>query len=1714
MTHQIFGNRSRPAMICTVFALVALILASGTIGCRIIQPYWSENRNDGFPGQIGQYTIAGGGALDIRSDNFRLVIPAGAAADGTSLNVSMVYEPPIPIGTTQTTGSRVLPPNGFVKLSSAYDVTISPSTTILSRPARLELPFQPDAQARAHPESILVACEHDTAGWSLLVPALDIDHGLAVVETTMFSRWMVVRPVDTSRTFPALTIAMEPATAIASHGRAFATDLKLTHTVTGIDPGSIVSNELTIVGVNGALPPGAIAGTSESRAFPTDSLGRAVLAMNNSPYISHVTQGGSLMYILRFPVTGLYPANLADRLLLRWVIKRSDGFSFQREYPVSLIEAEAPSSGDMGGTPQLVAFIPTDGATDVPGQTPIEMTFDLEMDRSSVVEATTISPAAGTAEATWTDNQHLRLSFPSPWPADTTVTVSLASSAKSLAGTGMATSYEWSFTTRDAADEDPPSLVSIAPASGSVLVPINTRLVLRFSKPMLPSTVEAAITTIRPAVGQLSFDWSADRTAVGILPATQWQSETDHEIEIGSSAADTDGLLLGQPVRFTFRTSAVSGPTVVMIDPEPEEILATAPNALKFQFSRTMNRTLTAGAFSVTPAPNGTPTFGWASGDTELSITWPSSFPEGREVIASFSSAARDKSNLPLSGTTRFRFFTRDTAPPAVVSVLPADGSTDIFRNVPIQLVFSEPMHTTAVVTAIRISPPTDGLTYAWNTAGTHLTITPSLLWPVGSQILLTVDTGATDQSGNGLSAPFILTFQSGSVQAPAVAGSMPPSGSAAVPRSQPLTLAFSQPIQPTSLANALTFDPAPAGGVSISWSADSTIATLTPSPAWANAATVTVTIGTSVVNTTGVGLVATTTVTFTTIDDEAPSVVSITPANGAIDVSTTASLTVLFSEAMDTASVLGTVSLTPAAAGTMRSRISDGGRRFEVSWSQPLSGLTNYTLGIGTDARDTAGNRLVQPISSVFRTLDTSFTDTTPPTVLDGQETPRANAVFVASSTVVSLSFSTAMNQDSVATAFSLKTGGSTVAGSSRWESNRFIFTPSSPLGMGIEYTVRLASSAARLNGVPMAADWVATFTTAPDTAPTLSSTIPADGAVDVPANQSIVLEFSAPMSTGTVAVNVVPEGLGQKTSLWSADQRRLTISYTGGFAGVTSYRVTVGSGARNSFGTSITGGLTFEFTSEAVAGPKVLAISPSVGATDVRRTASLTLTFDMAMDKASTIAGLSTTPTPSGTPTVTWSSGDTVVSLAWPIDLSFGTTYSVQLAETAQSATGQQLNSPFSAYFTVESRPQLVSGSEYPAPGATNVATGTAIRLTFSKPMNQASVASAFGMTAQGAAVSGTISWADSTMTFTPSAALPASATCVVTVTTSARDTNGNTLAAPISWRFDTVTLTGTVWQQLLASDFTATDRFSPRRGHATVSFDNRLWVIGGTDGATFFNDIWSSGDGVSWRLELAHTGASSTTQFSGRTNHACAVFNGRIWLTGGYIDTGTGIDVTDDVWSSADGVTWRLESASAEYWARGDHALFVFDNKLWMVAGQTYDENGLETLLNDVWTSSNGVSWTETVLTSAFFPRRLAAAGVIGGKMFLWGGYGTDAAGAAGPLGDIWYSTNGSLWTLSTVSAPFSARQGAAHAVIDGKAWLIGGFGVSPTGFDECLNDVWTSRDGISWNRLLAHDPLEAGRFSPRQQSGIAATGGRVFLVAGEELYDILNDIWTFD
>ena len=95
-------------------------------------------------------------------------------------------------------------------------------------------------------------------------------------------------------------------------------------------------------------------------------------------------------------------------------------------------------------------------------------------------------------------------------------------------------------------------------------------------------------------------------------------------------------------------------------------------------------------------------------------------------------------------------------------------------------------------------------------------------------------------------------------------------------------------------------------------------------------------------------------------------------------------------------------------------------------------------------------------------------------------------------------------------------------------------------------------------------------------------------------------------------------------------------------------------------------------------------------------------------------------------------------------------------------------------------------------PPSATTPVCSNTAIiSATFSKPMNPATITtSSFTLSNGGANVSGTVSYAASTMvaTFTPSVALAPSASFTATITTAAQDQFGNGLATDFVWSFTT--------------------------------------------------------------------------------------------------------------------------------------------------------------------------------------------------------------------------------------------------------------------------------------------------------------------------------------
>ncbi|MCX6844332.1 MAG: hypothetical protein NTX53_18890, partial [candidate division WOR-3 bacterium] len=271
-------------------------------------------------------------------------------------------------------------------------------------------------------------------------------------------------------------------------------------------------------------------------------------------------------------------------------------------------------------------------------------------------------------------------------------------------------------------------------------------------------------------------------------------------------------------------------------------------------------------------------------------------------------------------------------------------------------------------------------------------------------------------------------------------------------------------------------------------------------------------------------------------------------------------------------------------------------------------------------------------------------------------------------------------------------------------------------------------------------------------------------------------------------------------------------------------------------------------------------------------------------------------------------------------------------------------------------------------------------------------------------------------------------------------------------------------------------------PARHNAGVAvLENKLWVAGGYNNSGFLSDVWCSADGLNW------TRTTDAAPWGGRYSLGCVAFEGKLWIIGGYSS-----GYRNDVWWSTDGVEWTQATPSAPWAPRFWHTCVVYDGRMWVIGGRTSDYS----FENDVWYSSDGENWFEATSSAAWTPRQLHSSAVFDGRMWVVGGTGRNGLG-----NDVWSSTDGESWTQATNSAPWSARVAHASVAYDDQLWVIGGID-NQYGF---RNDVWSSPNGADWEQFVG------AQWIPRAYLGATVYQNRIWLLGGYDDRTYMGDVW---
>ncbi len=258
------------------------------------------------------------------------------------------------------------------------------------------------------------------------------------------------------------------------------------------------------------------------------------------------------------------------------------------------------------------------------------------------------------------------------------------------------------------------------------------------------------------------------------------------------------------------------------------------------------------------------------------------------------------------------------------------------------------------------------------------------------------------------------------------------------------------------------------------------------------------------------------------------------------------------------------------------------------------------------------------------------------------------------------------------------------------------------------------------------------------------------------------------------------------------------------------------------------------------------------------------------------------------------------------------------------------------------------------------------------------------------------------------------------------------------------------GSMWSRV-----TGNARWHSRAGFASAYFQNKLWIFGGIttppSAGVILDDVWSSSDGINWTEVTPHAPWGKRRYFD------ALVFNNKLWIFAGTSDENGG------VWSSSDGVNWTKVLNNTPWFARDKAGAVVYNGKMWLMGGFNYEP--VEGSLNDVWSSPDGINWTQATSRASWTPRVGLASTVYGGKMWILGGR-DEFALPYGDLNDSWYSIDGENWTRATANAPWRPRNFFKALSFSNKLWIFGG-GYTTAALPRVdLNDVWSSTDGVNW------------------------------------------------
>ena len=784
---------------------------------------------------------------------------------------------------------------------------------------------------------------------------------------------------------------------------------------------------------------------------------------------------------------------------------------------------------------------------------------------------------------------------------------------------------------------------------------------------------------------------------------------------------------------------------------------------------------------------------------------------------ATITTGAKDLAGNALASNYTWSFTTGavpDTTPPTVSSTVPLHAATGVVINSAMTATFSEAMDVLTITnTTFTLKQGTTPISGAVTYVGFTGTFRPDADLISSTLYTATITTGVKDLAGNAMASNYVWSFTTGAAldtTPPKVSSTVPANAAEDVAINTAITATFSEAMNPLTITTTtftLKHGVASVSGV-VTYSGVTAI--FAPTFILSLTTEYTATITTGAKDLAGNVLSKNYSWTFTTgdiVSNTLPTVSFTIPVNASTHVAINSAMSATFSEAMDPLTIT-TVTFTLKQGATPVS----GTVTYSLVTAvfTPLADLTAntvYTATITTGAKDLEGNALA--VDYVWSFTTGAILDTTAPMVTSTVPTNMATNVNI--NNAITATFSEPMNPLTITTTtFLVYAGTVQINGTVTYAGLTATFAPYSfpipipPDTINFEpntvYSATITAGVQDLARNAMIGDYTWSWTTGLEldtTAPTISSTINANGATGVPINTMVGATFSEAMNplTITTITFTLKQGATAVGGIVTYSLVTAVFNPDSDLAANTVYTATITTGVKDLAGNAMASNYVWSWTTgdaPDITAPTVVSTVPANAAVGVTINSAMSATFSEAMDPL-TITTITFTLKQGATPVSGAVTYSLVTAVFTPLaNLASSTIYTATITTGAHDLAGNAMAGDYVWSFTTgavadTTAPTVIATVN--ADGATNVATNTRIAATFSEAMNPLTITTATFVLEQGTTqISGTVTYSGVIAVFAPASILAANTEYTCTITTGAQDLAGNAMAIDYVWSWTT--------------------------------------------------------------------------------------------------------------------------------------------------------------------------------------------------------------------------------------------------------------------------------------------------------------------------------------